>query len=127
MATALDQVGGDLNIHSASIPIYLSATLTADDTDNHDYIFSGNGKSVQTVHVYNGANQTLTTTLYGSQTSDGAVGSAGTVSIGSFTTAATTGGYECCSDPFPYYIIRLTYGSTPDGNSTYLYVNTGVD
>ena len=126
MAT-LNHVSSDLNIYSASIPIYLETTLTADDTDNHDYIFSGNGKSVQTIHVYNGANQTLTTTLYGSQSSSGAVGSVGTVSIGSFTTAATTAGYECSSDPFPYYIIRLTYGSTPDGETTYLYVNTGVD
>ena len=38
----LQQVHDSLNIHSSSIPIYLETSFTADDTDNHDFIFSGN-------------------------------------------------------------------------------------
>ena len=123
----LQQVHDSLNIHSASIPIYLETSFTADDTDNHDFIFSGNGKSVQTVHVNNASDQTATVTLYGCQASNSTVGSTTAVQIGSFTVAATSGGYECCSAPFPYYIVRIAYSSTPDGSTTKLFINTGVD
>ncbi len=123
----LQQVHDSLNIHSASIPIYLETSFTADDTDNHDFIFSGNGKSVQTIHVNNASDQTATVTLYGCQSESSTVGSTTAVQIGSFTVSSTSGGYECCSDPFPYYIVRIAYSSTPDGSTTKLFVNTGVD
>lgn len=127
MTTQLKQAHDTLNVHSASTPYYLEESFTADDTDNHDFIFNGNGKSVQTIHVNNASNQTATITLYGCQSSDSTVGSTTAVQIGSFTVAATSGGYECCSDPFPYYIVRIAYSSTPDGSTTKLFINTGVD
>lgn len=123
----LQQVHDSLNIHSASIPIYLETSFTADDTDNHDFIFNASGKAVQTIHVNNASNQTATITLYGCQASDSTVGSTTAVQIGSFTVSSTSGGYECCSDPFPYYIVRIAYSSTPDGSTTKLFINTGVD
>ena len=35
----LQRVHNSMNIHTASIPFYLETTFTADDTDNHDFIF----------------------------------------------------------------------------------------
>lgn len=103
---------------------YLSASFTADDTDNHEYRYDAAGRSKSTVAVDNRGNQIITITVYGSQTSTGEVGSVNSIfQVGQFTVGATSVGYETFIDPFPFYIVRMSYASTPGGGTTTLYVN----
>ncbi len=113
-ATDMSAISAIVGSHrQAILPNNLSATFTADDTDNHDYRAAGKGKGRLSVAVNNPANQSLTVTIYGAHSATGEVGDAGTFSIGSFTVANATQGYETVNDPFPWYIIRVAYGVTP--------------
>lgn len=102
---------------------YLSASFTADDTDNHDYRFDAAGRSKSTVAVDNRGNQTVTVTVYGSQSSTAEQNGTNVFQVGQFTVTATTSAYETFIDPFPFYLVRLSYSSTPGGGTTTLYVN----
>jgi len=103
---------------------FLTGSYAADDTDNHDFIVGVAGKARTTVHIRNGSNQTVTVQVYGGQDSASDVGEATVVAIGgSFTVAATTNGYETVADPFPYYVIRCSSSSTPNGATVTLYIN----
>ena len=102
---------------------YLTASFTADDTDNHEYRFDAAGRSKSTVAVDNRGNQIITITVYGSQTSVSEVGGNDVFQVGQFTIAATTSAYETFIDPFPFYVVRMSYSVTPGGGTTTLYVN----
>ena len=102
---------------------YLSASFTADDTDNHEYRYDAAGRSKSTVAVDNRGNQTITITVYGTQTSTADVGDNNVFQVGQFTIAQTTSAYETFIDPFPFYVVRMSYASTPGGGTTTLYVN----
>ena len=102
---------------------YLSASFTADDTDNHEFRFDAAGRSKSTIAVDNRGNQIITITVYGSQTSTANIGDNNVFQVGQFTIAASTSAYETFIDPFPFYLVRMSYSSTPGGGTTTLYVN----
>lgn len=102
---------------------YLSASFSTDDTDNHDFRFDAAGRSKSTIAVDNRANQIITITVYGSQTSTAEVSGNNVFQVGQFTVATTTSAYETFIDPFPFYLVRMTYSVTPSTVTTTLYVN----
>lgn len=97
-------------------------TFAGDDTDNHDYYIEGIGKGRGTVALYNATNKTATIAIYGSFDEDGDIGDDDIFLIGSFTVTTASGGYETFNDPFPFYIIRVSFADTPDGETVSLYV-----
>lgn len=115
VALSLSPISGLVGSHrQAILPDSQSGTFVGDDTDNHDCKFTGKGKGHLTLAVNNPCNQTVTATIYGMHSATGAVGDAGTFSIGSFTvTAAQDKGYEVLADAFPFYLIRLAFSITP--------------
>lgn len=119
----------DLQVHYRQVisPNHQSGSFVGDDTDNHDFIFQGRGKSVLNFQLYNQTDQTLTWTLYGMHESDGTVGDAGTFEIDSdtvLTGARADEGFMGYS--YPYYLLRLSFASTPDGSTVNVYINLTV-
>ncbi len=105
-------------------PLYLTKNRTDTDQNNHDFIgIPAKGKGRATVAVNNKTNQTVTVTVYGAQTDTAIPGGAGVFQIGSFTVATVTHGYETFNDPFPFYIVRTAFGSTPNNAGWDTFVN----
>jgi len=107
----------DLNVNyrQAIMPNHQSGSFTGDDTDNHDFVFQGRGKSTLGIDLDNAPNKELTWTLYGMHEADGEVGDAGTFTIDTGAVALATKmsegfiGYN-----YPFYLLRLAYAVAPD-------------
>ena len=128
--TAITRVvqGKDVNNRQVVSPNYQKGVVALDDTDNHALIIDGRGKGRMTVFVDNQTNQTITVTVYGAHASDADPADADVMELGGsgasqFTVTTGAQNYECYNDPFPYFIIRITTGSTPDGENVTIYVN----
>ena len=125
MATAMDPLGEGQakSDRVAQINALYKNVFAGDDTDNHDYYVKSIGKGRGIVALYNATDQTATISVYGSFDEDGDIGDDDIFQIGSsFTVTTASGGYECFNDPFPFYIIRVSFSVTPDGSNASLYV-----
>lgn len=112
-------VAHDIHYRQASAPTNLSGSFVVNDTDDHQWKVSGQGKGRLAVALDNPADNTLTVNIYGMHAAGGAVGDAGTFLIGTFTvTAAGDKGYETINDPFPWYLIQVTAASADAANPT---------
>ncbi len=122
--TSLD-LDKNIDSHRAQRPFYMSGTFVGDDTDNHALKTLGNGKGRFTYGIDNATDQTATVTLYGMHSVTAEVGDTGVFAIDStgFTVTTGTTGYETCNDVFPAYLVRVTFGSTPDGSTVTVYVD----
>lgn len=110
--SALDEP--QVHYRQAISPNHQSGSFVGDDTDNHDFIFQGRGKSVLNFQLDNAPNDTLSWTLYGMHEKDGEVGDAGTFEIDSGTVAAADKADEgFMGYSYPYYLLRLAYASAP--------------
>ena len=99
-------------------PNHLYLEFTADDTDQHQLKVSGQGKQRMTVFVSNPSDTDVMVTVYGMHAIDALIGGVGVQELGgsgngSFIVATTEEDYECFNDPFPFYLIDVTYGSAP--------------
>ena len=107
------------------IPNNVVGTYAADDQDNHDFRVDARGKSKLTIFGDNPSDETVTMTVYGAQTKTSEIGDSDVIAIDGFvlTLTTVTADYEVSNDPFPYYIIRSTSGSTPDGSTVSIWAN----
>jgi len=107
----------------AILPNPMKGTFDADDTDNHDFRYKGVGKGRQTIAIDNASDKTVTWALYGSFDEDGDVADDDVFPIiTGQTLAATSKVYECCNDPFPFYLFRATVASGADGSTVSVFV-----
>ena len=112
-------LGVDVAYRQTISPDYLTSSFTADDADDHIFKVNGRGKGRMTVCVDNPANQSLTVTVYGMHSVTGAIAGTGVVELGEvandsqFTVANAAIGYETYNDPFPFYLIKVTYAGAP--------------
>jgi len=129
---ALTALGEQVRSSQVIMPNHQSGSFVGDDTDNHDFIFKGRGKSVLNFQVDNAPNQTLSWALYGMHEVGGAVGDPGTFPIDNDTGLADTKidegfmGYT-----FPFYLLRLSFAVTPTDNpletvSVYVDLTVGI-
>lgn len=124
----ISPLGKDVPYRRTIAPDYLSATFVGDDANDHVYKVCGQGKGRMTVCVNNATDKTATVTVYGAHSATAAIGDAGVVELGGsgesvFTVLTVACDYETYNDPFPYYIIKITLASGPDGEDVTLYVN----
>lgn len=103
-----------VSYRQALIPNHLSGSFDGDDTDNHDFVFKGQGKKTVQVAIDNAPNAELTWSLYGMHSADGAVGDAGVfeVDVTNAIAAATKGGATNTAQ-YPYYLLRCVYAVAP--------------
>jgi len=106
------------------VPVSYTASFIADDSDYHAAVFSGSGKGRFSFCIDNPSNKDFVATLYGSYSSDGEVDDADVFAIDStgITASATSQAYDTCSDPFPYYIVRLKAAANPDSETVSIFV-----
>jgi hypothetical protein len=109
----------------ALVPSHRTGTFTADDTDYHAFVIPSSGKGKILYAVHNPSNKDVVVTLYGAFSEDSDVGGGSTdnfiVSASGTTVTAGSSGYKTCTDPFPYYIVRLKFADTPNGESVTIY------
>ena len=111
---ALSTLGVEVHYRQAISPNHQTGSFVGDDTDNHDFVFKGRGKSIPQVDVDNAPNAELTWTLYGTHAEDAAVGDPGTMQIDTGAIAAADKfddawfGYS-----FPFFLLRLAYAVAP--------------
>ena len=120
--TALDK---SVPYRQVQMPSYMTGTFAGDDVDYHSFVIDGRGKGNLTVAVHNLTDQTVTVSLYGMHSIDGVVGGTGVFSISAagFTVATDTTGYKVNTDPFPYFLVRLTFAGVPDGKDVTTWAN----
>lgn len=107
-----------------TLPNPLSGTFVADDTDNHDFRFKGVGKGRMTIAIDNASDKIVTWALYGSFDEDGNVADDDVFAIATAkTVAATSKDYECCFDPFPFYLLRATVAAGADSSTVSVFAN----
>jgi hypothetical protein len=107
----------DLNVNyrQAIMPNHQSGSFTGDDTDNHDFVFQGRGKSTVAISIDNAPNKELTWTLYGMHEADGEVGDAGTFQVDTGAIALASKSDEgFIGWNYPYYLLRCAYAVAPD-------------
>ncbi len=103
-----------VHYRQAIAPNHQAGSFVGDDTDNHDFVFEGRGKSVLNFQVNNAPNDVLTWTLYGMHEPDGTVGDVGTFQIDTGTIAAADFADEgFMGYSYPFYLLRLAYASAP--------------
>ncbi|MBI4312288.1 MAG: hypothetical protein HY681_10965 [Chloroflexi bacterium] len=118
MATKTD-ISPRIDFRGVLTPDNLKFEEVADDSTAHDYLVEANGKSRILVAVDNPANQSVNVSLYGAHASNAQVGDAGAFAIGStFSVSSASKDYAVAADPFPYYIVRAQYVSTPTDTPT---------
>ena len=107
-------LGVEVHYRQAISPNHQKGSFVGDDTDNHDFIFKGRGKSTVNIEVDNAPNAALTWTLYGMHEEDGEVGDPGTFPIDNGTIDAADKADEAfmcyC---FPFFLLRLAYAGAP--------------
>lgn len=113
---SIGPLGKDVAYRQAQMPDYVVGTFSADDASDHVFKVDGRGKGRMLVAVANPSNKAATVTLYGMHTSDGAIGDSGVYSIGSFPVLAAGADYDVASDPFPWYLVKVTLVDTPTDN-----------
>ncbi len=114
---SVSPLGVDVHYRQTLSPNYETASFTADDTDDHIIQCPSRGKGRLTVAVDNPANQALTVTVYGMHALAGAIGDVGTFPIlPSLSIAAASKDYLTCNDPYPFYLIKVTYAVVPTDN-----------
>ena len=110
----LSALGTDVNYRQTIMPNHQTGSFVGDDTDNHDFVFRGRGKSCPQIDIDNAPNAALTWTLYGMHEEDGAVGDPGTMQIDTDSIDAADQfddawfGYQ-----FPFFLLRLAYAGAP--------------
>lgn len=109
-------LGKDVPYRQSQSPDYQKSTFTADDTSDHIFKIDARGKGRMTLAVDNPANQALIVTLYGMHTSTGAIGDSGVFLIDSFGVGAVGALYDVANDPFPWYLVKVTYDVIPTDN-----------
>jgi len=127
---SLSALGVNVHYRQTISPNHQYGSFTADDTDNHDFIFQGRGKSVISIAIDNPANKDLSWTLYGMHESDGEVGDAGTFTIDSGTVSSGNKDDEgFVGYTYPYYLLRLAYSVKPTDNpaeTVSLYIDANI-
>jgi hypothetical protein len=123
-------LGEQVHYRQAISPNHQHGSFTGDDTDNHDFLFPGRGKSTLNIEVDNAPNQALTWALYGMHEADGEVGDPGTFTIdsGSIDTAGK-GDEGFMGYSFPFYLLRLAYAVAPTDSplkTVNVYINETV-
>jgi hypothetical protein len=104
----------DVHYRQVIAPKHESGSFLGDDTDNHDFIFSGKGKSVLNFSLDNAPDQALTWTLYGMHESDGDVGDVGTFQVDTDSVTAASKAEEAVVGlSFPFYLLRLAFAVSP--------------
>ena len=121
-------LGKDVSYRQTIAPDYVYGSFVGNDSDDHVFKVSGQGKGRMTVCVNNATDKTATVTVYGAHSATAAIGDAGVVELGGagesvFTVATTVCDYETYNDPFPYYIIKVTLAADPDGETVTVYVS----
>ena len=124
----LTEDGEHVNKNQVIVPNYRYGVVALADTLNHAMIVDGRGKGRMTVFVKNETNQTITVTVYGAHNSDSDPADLDVLELGGsgasqFTVTTGIANYECYNDPFPFYIIRITTGSTPTSANVTIYVS----
>ena len=105
-------------------PYYLNEAVVADGTVFDEYRADARGKGRMTIFFDNvNVDKAGTVTVYGGHYSDAEIGDDTVTEIGLFTIAAGENGHETCNDPFPWYLFRVGYATTPDGSTATLHVN----
>ena len=111
--TATTTSPGSTGIKGELLPVLVTGSYAADDTDYHAMSFPTMGKRFMTYVIDNPSDQDVVVTIYGSPkamtASEGRVGDPGVFLIGTSETA-TAGSYvEATTDEGAmYYIIRCT-------------------
>lgn len=129
---ALTNNGPEVHYRQAISPTNKSGTFAGDDTDNHDFIFQGRGKSVLNISIDNAPNKDLTWTLYGMHEADGDVGDAGTFELDTGEIGDTEKADEgFIGYSYPYYLLRCAFAEAPDDDpvknvSVYIDLASGV-
>ncbi|MFA5429840.1 MAG: hypothetical protein WC329_01620 [Candidatus Omnitrophota bacterium] len=105
----------DVHYRQAISPNHQTGSFVGDDTDNHDFVFQGRGKSCPQIDIHNAPNKELTWTLYGMHEKDGEVGDPGTYQIDTGAVDAA-GQYDDAwfGYAFPFFLLRLAYAVVPD-------------
>jgi len=127
-AIARVTLGHDVDQRQVIGPNYSYGVVALADILAHALVIDGRGKGRLTVLVTNATDQTVTATVYGSQTEDGDPADLTVLEIGGTggsTFEITTGisNYECYNDPFPWYIVRIKAAVKPDGENVTVYTN----
>lgn len=98
-------------------------SFAPDDTDDHDGVFDGRGKGDATVQLENDGDVQLDAEVYGAPDPSKSVGDAGVVQLATFNASPNDGAHQAITDPFPYYIVRVSYASGPSGTETFVYMH----
>jgi len=116
--------------HRQSIsPNHLKGSFVGDDTDNHDFVFRGQGKVLPQLDINNAPDAELTWSFYGMHEEDGAPGDPGTYLIDTWVIDADDDfddawfGYA-----FPFFLLRLAYAVAPTDDpykTVSVYINLG--
>lgn len=113
-AETLSVVAEEVHYRQVIAPNHQSGSFTADDADNHDFRVSARGKSAMNFHIDNPANVALSWSFYGLHEKDGEIGDAGTFLLDTGAVAAADKGDEgFVNYVYPWYLLRLAYGSSP--------------
>ena len=111
---SLSALGVDVHYRQAISPNHQQGSFVGDDTDNHDFIFKGRGKSTLGLLIDNAPNAELSWSLYGMHEEDGEVGDPGTSLIDNGAVAAADKADEgFIFYPYPFYLLRLAYAGAP--------------
>lgn len=122
MAVVVETVaplGEQVQYRQVISPNYLTGSFIIDDANDHDFKLDARGKSRLTVFVQNPGDQVLTVKVYGMHSLTATVGDVGVKQIGGdFTVATTSAEYRTVSDPFPFYLLRVTPAGAATGSPT---------
>jgi hypothetical protein len=126
--TATKTSPGATGLKSELLPVLVTGSYVANDTDYHAMTFATQGKRYMTYVVDNPSDKDVVVTIYGSPSpvtsTAGKVGDPGVFLIGTSETS-TAGGYvEATTDEGAmYYIIRCKSAATPDGSTVRVYAH----
>lgn len=111
---SLIPLGVDVHYRQVISPNHQTGSFIGDDTDNHDFIFKGRGKTCPQIDIDNAPNAELTWALYGMHEEDGEPGDPGTYLIDTYTVDAA-GQYDDAwfGYAFPFFLLRLAYAAAP--------------
>jgi len=111
---SLSPLGVDVHYRQVISPNHKHGSFVGDDTDNHDFIFQGRGKSCPQIDIDNPSNAELTWSLYGMHEEDGEPGDPGTYLIDTWVVDAA-GQYDNAwfGYQFPFFLLRLAFAVAP--------------